>query len=79
MRLTDMPDFPDSDEVVQDDYDVGDEDNVAGFIELFYLWCVTYRDDRASLSGFGLSSTRLVALGERDSRDHMSTQNPLDK
>ncbi|MBN3803272.1 hypothetical protein GXB81_09415 [Paraburkholderia sp. Ac-20336] len=45
-----------------DDDDVHDTHNIAGFIELFYLWRCMNGTHEASMSRFELSATRLVAL-----------------
>jgi hypothetical protein len=56
-----------------DDYELdervrpaGNESSVAGFAELFYLWCMTYGVDTAAVSTFSLSPSQLTVLSERN-------------
>jgi hypothetical protein len=44
-----------------DDDDARDAHNLVGFVDLFYLWCVTHGRGETSMSRFELSATRLVA------------------
>jgi hypothetical protein len=61
MSYPDLPDVFDGYAAAEENDDISDESNFGGFIELFYLWCATYKSGEASMSRFEMTSTSLVA------------------
>jgi hypothetical protein len=61
MSYPDLPDIFDVYGAAEENDDISDESNFGGFIELFYLWCATYRVGEASMSRFEMTTTSLVA------------------